>query len=82
MNFKLFGVFVFDVYVYLYRVEMDTLALLDHVSRAHGMGVFVRRLSSVVRPSVATIISEPIPWIPFKFWSLHPLGHMPDPFFN
>ena len=34
---------------------------------------------SVVRPSVASIISEPIAWIPFKFWLLPPLGHMPDP---
>ncbi len=33
----------------------------------------------VVRPSMASIISEPIAWIPFKFWLLLPLDHMPDP---
>ncbi len=38
-------------------------------------------LLSVVRPFVASIIAEPIAWIPFKFWLLLPLDHMPDPFF-
>ncbi len=48
MNVKLFGVFVFGVYVYLYRVEPGhSLALLDHVSRAHGI--------RVSRPSVCGI---------------------------
>ena len=58
------------------------LALLDYVSRAHGMGSvsFARRPSSVVRPSVASIISETIAWNPFKFWLVLPLGHLPDPF--
>ncbi len=40
------------------------LALLDYVSRAHEIEI---RLSSVVRPSVASIISEVIAWISFKF---------------
>ncbi len=37
---------------------------------------------SVVRPSVASIISEPIALFPFKFWLLLPLDHMLDPFLN
>ena len=71
MKVKFFGVFVFGVYVYLYRVQPGHfLALLDYVSRAHGMGSAARHPSSVVRPSVASIISEAtcIAWIPFKFW--------------
>ncbi len=47
------------------------LALLDCVSRAHEICF---RPSSV-RPSVASIISEPL--IAFKFWFLLSLGHMP-----
>ncbi len=46
------------------------LALLDYVSRAHEIenppSSVVR--PSVVRPSVASIISEVIAWISFKFW--------------
>ncbi len=38
---------------------------------------FVRRLSSVVRPSVASIISEVTAWISFKFYLWLALGHMP-----
>ncbi len=50
----------------LTRVEgKDTfLALLDYVSRAHEIKI---RPASVVRPSVASIISEVIAWISFKF---------------
>ena len=39
------------------------LALLDYVSRAHDIEI---RPSSV-RPSVASIISEAMAWISFKF---------------
>ncbi len=49
------------------------LALLDYVSTAHEIEI---RPSSV-SPSVASIISEPIAWISFKFWLLLPLGHTP-----
>ncbi len=45
------------------------LALLDYVSRAHEIEI---RPSSVRRPSVAWIISEPIAYISFKFWLLLP----------
>ncbi len=44
--------------------QCASLALLDYVSRAHEMEI---RPSSVVRPSVASIISEVIAWISFKF---------------
>ncbi len=48
-----------------------SLALLDSVSRGHGMGIF-----AVVRPSVrGAIFSEPNARIAFKFWLLLPLGH-------
>ncbi len=48
MNVKLLGVFVFGVDAYLYRVQPGHfLALLDYVSRAHGMGSVVRRPSAV-----------------------------------
>ncbi len=40
------------------------LALLDYVSGDHEIKI---RPSSVVRPSVASIISEVIAWISFKF---------------
>ncbi len=50
------------------------LALLDSVSRAHGMGLqhVVRLASAVWRPSSpftigGTVISEPIKCISFKF---------------
>ncbi len=55
------------------------LALLDYVSRAHEIEI---RLSSVVRPSVASIISEVIAWISFKYLLWLPLGHMPRLFFS
>ncbi len=45
------------------------LALLDYVSRAHEIEIrpsSVRR-PSVRRPSVASIISEVVVWISFKF---------------
>ena len=42
---------------------------------------FVHRPSSVRRPSVASIISEPIAWISFKFWVLLFLGYLPIRFF-
>ena len=61
----------------LSRPRGQFLALLYYVSRAYGMGSL-----SVVRPSVASIISEPTAWIPLKFCFLLPLGHMPDPFLN
>ncbi len=46
------------------------LALLDSVSRAYSMGVCPSsvRPSVVRRPPVASIISEVIAWIPFKFY--------------
>ncbi len=40
------------------------LPLLDYVSRAHEIEI---RPLSVVRPSVASIISEVFAWISFKF---------------
>ncbi len=49
------------------------LPLHDSVSRAHGMGVFVRHLASIIcRPSSSfrisvAITSEPIKYISFKF---------------
>ncbi len=66
------------------------LALLDYVSRAHEIKIrpssVVRRLSSVVRrpsvrPSVASIISEVIAWISFKFLLWLHLGIMRTVFF-
>ena len=42
---------------------------------------FVRHPSSV-RPSVASIISEAIPWMSFKFLVVVSLGHMPRRFLN
>ena len=49
------------------------LALLDSVSRAHGMGL----LSVVRRPSIvrAAVISESNAQISFKFWLWLPLDH-------
>ncbi len=46
------------------------LALLDYVSRAHEIEIrpsSVLLQSSIVRPYVASIISEVIVWISFKF---------------
>ncbi len=60
------------------------LALLDYVSRAHEIEIrpsSVRR-PSVVRPSVASIISEVIVWISFKFSCGFPLAISPDVFFK
>ncbi len=58
--------------------------MLDYVSRAHEIEI---RPSSVVRPSVrrpsvASIISEVIAWISFKFQLWLPLGHMPRLFLH
>ena len=51
---------------FILLIQPSFLALLDSVSRAHGMGLLsVVRLS--VRPSVASIISEVIAWITLKF---------------
>ncbi len=55
------------------------LALLDYVSRAHEIEI---HQSSLVRPSVASIISEVTAWISFKFHLWLPLGHMPRCFFQ
>ncbi len=57
-----------------YRDTDKFLALLDYVSIAHEIEI---RPSSVRRPYVASIISEVIAWISFKFWLWLPLGHMP-----
>ena len=40
------------------------------------------RLSSVVRPCVTSTISEPIAWIPLKFWLLLPLEPYAGPIFE
>ncbi len=63
--------------------EERFLALLDSVSRGHGMGL----LSVVRRPSVlpsvrGAIFSEPNARISFKFWLWLPLGHTPRRFFH
>ncbi len=59
---------LFDRYQIRSKVTFPFLALLDYVSRAHEIKI---RSSSVVRPSVrpsvASIISEVIAWISFKF---------------
>ncbi len=66
----------FTVYYTMDRLYRSFLALLDYVSRAHEIKIrpssVVCRPSSVVcrpsvRPSVASIISEVIAWISFKF---------------
>ncbi len=58
--------FLFEIHSTVSRFQdMGTfLAVLDYVSRAHEIEICP---SYVVRPSVASIISEVIAWISFKF---------------